>query len=353
MTNFKDKFKDKILVNWLIAYVFVIVIVVFMTFADLDYITSPLLGLIGIAIAITIAVKQNQAIKKIHAVGKETKETAEALRLDSLIKERVKRFFRTTEVIDEKNKYKCIYPHKYSDRPLPSINAGDYYALSILERRLGSENIKLFGLSSDEEFDDSQLKGNMVVVCAHVANPVVRTVFEIHNIENDSDLSGIDSMKTPCWFADDSRPEMKTPQDKRNEPVRKIRVSIDSTNDLIESPAEDSYIKLHNDPMQRNLIIGIQQDYGILGRITIDDNTYFIIAGIHQYGTWVVATFLDRLLRERETRYEDCMLGGDDFIAVIWGEFDTSKMKVREARVHHNYLWVKERNSWTRHRDHN
>jgi len=341
--------KDKWSLYATSLFVALCAVVLVLTYFKFNTIVSTMLGLFGIGIASFIAVKQHHAIGKIHSVGKETKETAKALRLDSLIKERVKIYFKTLD--NSEDEYKCIYPHKYLDRPLPSINAGDYYALSVLDRRLGSEKLTLRGLTIDDKLDDNDFVGKVIFVCAHISNPAVKQVFEVNCIDNDLDLSKIDPSKTPCWFADDSRTEVRLPNDSREHPVRKIRISINGTNDLIESPAEESYIKLHSDPNYRCALTGIQQDYGILGRITIKQNVYFILAGIHQYGTWIVAEFLDRLLTAKKTKFEDPLLGNEDFIGVIWGEFDTAKMKVRDARIHHNYLWVKDSNTWARHKD--
>ncbi|MPM95443.1 hypothetical protein SDC9_142597 [bioreactor metagenome] len=94
----------------------------------------------------------------------------------------------------------------------------------------------------------------------------------------------------------------------------------------------------------------IQSDYGILARISKDDYKYIIIAGIHGYGTWITASFLNNLLRGtyQDEIYKKVFFGDNDFIAVIYGLFDTKKLYVSNENigVHQKYCWKREASEW-------
>lgn len=338
-----NKVRRLCIIGIIIFYaVFCVFIIQYFNISDV----SIILSILGIAIALLIATSQGFVIRELKSIGMETRETAEALRVDSFTRSRANRFFQLSA--GSKERYKLIFPHQFKDRPLPSINAGDYYALLVIDRKLGPENIVLHGLDKEDEISNNLLSGRVILICAHIANPAVKQLFTIHNIKSAQDLEDLPNTDIPCWFVNDERKSVKRSDDERKEAIRKIRVSINGTHQLIESPSEGSYIDAAKLGGKECKIDGIQEDYGILARIRIDNNIYIIVAGIHQYGTWIVAEFLDGLLSREECQYSSVFLGDSDFIGVIWGEFNTEKIKVAEVKVHHHYLWQKKGCEWIR-----
>jgi hypothetical protein len=128
--------------------------------------------------------------------------------------------------------------------------------------------------------------------------------------------------------------------------IKKIAIAVDDGIRELDSPAEESYKEaaelaegVRYDPKS-----DVQIDYGIVARTT-DESTRaktLIIAGIHQYGTWIAAEFFDRLCRDKEeTTYQSVLKGNDDFVVVVWGEFSTAALLVKETGVQQNYVWTR------------
>lgn len=127
---------------------------------------------------------------------------------------------------------------------------------------------------------------------------------------------------------------------------RKIWINHGEINYLLESPAEKRYIEAYyeDERAEIELQTNIQVDYGILARITKDANQYFVIAGIHQYGTWIVGSLLSEFLGARnDFGYKSALLSDVDFIAIIWGMFDFNKLT-----VDNNNMGILMNNIWTR-----
>jgi hypothetical protein len=68
-----------------------------------------------------------------------------------------------------------------------------------------------------------------------------------------------------------------------------------------------------------------------------------IIAGIHQHGTWIAATFLDRLLHGAKLgladAHREAFFADKECIAVIEGLFDASTFKVGHPTVLSDHFW--------------
>lgn len=72
-----------------------------------------------------------------------------------------------------------------------------------------------------------------------------------------------------------------------------------------------------------------------------------VIAGIHQYGTWIAADFFDRLCRDKSVNYKSVLTGDLDFVAIVWGSFDTRNLRVLDTDVEQNFVWTFENEVWS------
>ncbi len=256
-------------------------------------------------------------------------------------------------------------------KPLPLINEGDYYAIHLIGNLLGDENLILHAISKDEQIDiePNKIMENMILICAPHSNPALNCIFPIRKISNEDELNKIRTenwplnnkeINLPCWFVEETE-EVEVPHFNSNEQEtvqeremiewtsRKIWVS--ETNDLISSPTEVLYQAAYLSPgkffihPEKN-----QQDFGIFARLTIENKHIIIIAGIHQYGTWIIGGLLNNILTGliKELELKKLYFGKNDFIAIIWGEFNYKKLKVERTKILTDYAWIKEGDTWTR-----
>lgn len=304
----------------------------------------------------TIVKNQQNQFDKLETIGYQMKDQAEKFRRTS-IQETVNKFFIIPNI--EKNrsqKYKCFVPVHYRSQPLPVISQGDYYAIHVLGTLLGDNKLELKGISSEDVINEEFLKDNAIFVCAPKSNQVLKTVFDHEKIKNEKDMERLEKwplegLGLPCWFIEDFRDNNNT------YPITKIKIFDESSNYLLESPAQIVYNAASNSkPGQKFIFKGpymnLQRDYGIFARLKRDGNQYIIIAGLHQYGTWIIASFLSNLLSDYDVPYKSKFLGKEDFIAVITGEFNNDKLTVQSGSINvlHNYIWIKdeETETWIR-----
>lgn len=315
--------------------------------------TEIILASAAIGIAIVIALTHYIQLKKLEYIGNQTKETTEKLNTESVIRKIVNDVFVLKD--EEKNKekkYKCFFPVEYyKSSPLPSIRQGDFYAIHVLSTRLGEDNVDLIGIPKDEPIEERSLTGNVIFICSPSANSALKALFDIKKIENEDNREQMDEwllkLDLPCWFVEYS-------QEKRA--VRRIKVYNEYNNeiidDLLTSPAEPCYIKAETleNGQKYEPDTNLQQDYGIFARINKNNSKYIIIAGIHQYGTWIVASLLSNLLGNVDVDYRLAFQESKDFICVISGEFDNKRLTInrKSIEVHKQYMWVKEDNKWIR-----
>jgi hypothetical protein len=108
-------------------------------------------------------------------------------------------------------------------------------------------------------------------------------------------------------------------------PILKIWDLKGAPHDSLVSPAEEAYLQATRAYREgRKTFIpnpGIQQDYGILLRTRRANGRYtFVIAGIHQYGTFIAAKYLHDLF-DPDKKPEDRIPTEDDFVIVVEGQF--------------------------------
>lgn len=325
---------------------------IFLIFNHFNEITNAIiLATLTISITVFIALTQQNQLNKLKDIGNQTRDTTEKLKTDEKIREAVKDFFGIkNNNINKEKKYKCFFPVEYKSKPLPFIDQGDFYALHVLHTRLGEENIDLLDVTKNESIDKNLLENNTIFICTPARNPALKKIFDtfkVKDYENDKDKlkNWLNSLNLPCWFVDDFT---------NGSVVRKIFISNKKIVGLLESEAEESYEKAsekkEGEKFKPDEVI--QKDYGIFARLNKDNYQYIIIAGIHQYGTWIVASLLSNLLSGEKVHYGMTFKSNKDFIAVITGEFDNDKLTVnnKTIEVYQHYCWTKEKdaNKWNR-----
>ena len=159
-----------------------------------------------------------------------------------------------------------------------------------------------------------------------------------------------EDLKLPCWFVNDLR---------GSEKPRNIKIMIFTEPDecgrldvLLESPADEIYTiaQSSKDNVKNSYIDNIQRDYAIFARLSKSNYQHIIIAGMHQYGTWIIGELLNLLICGKEIDYSSTFLDNNDFICIITGEFIQSKLKVKKdsIQIYDKYIWIKEGDRWTR-----
>jgi hypothetical protein len=260
----------------------------------------------------------------------------------------VVRFFGLTDGV---NRFRCLLPVKWAGKPLPSICAGDYYALHILQTLLGNETVELAFQNCEGQECEDDGNGNAIFLCAPQANPALEKHAHALILKGGrtDDMPRFYGMVIPCWFADDG------PNPGRDTDSAIKKIWIPSVNTVLESGAEEEHQRaapgIRHKPRDP-----IQSDYAILLRMSVPrKRKLFVIAGIHQYGTWIAAEFLNRLAmkysyNEVDPKVRDILCGDDDFAAVIQGDFRSETLSVERAMIHREFLWRrhKEKGEWVR-----
>jgi hypothetical protein len=265
-------------------------------------------------------------------IGIETRAIAKMLEAGTTVREAVEHFFELQPTEDRQ--FTCYYPESFKRRPLPSIYAGDYHALQVLVGLLGQSRLRLCGISKEQDVPGAPPGGDLIYLCAPMANLALQARYPGLDL-SDAGASVVLSreLQLPCWFG------------VRNG-VKKIAIAVQDGIRELDSPAGDAYRAAAELAEGVRYIpkSDVQIDYGIVARTT-DEATgakTLIIAGIHQYGTWIAAEFFDRLCRGKgETVYQTALKGNDDFVVIVWGEFSTAALLVGETGVHQNYVWTR------------
>jgi hypothetical protein len=185
--------------------------------------------------------------------------------------------------------------------------------------------------SSDEEIIGE------IYLCSPQANSALEKIAPAFkpNLEKPT-FRGVE---LPCWFAD---------KNLGNGEVQKI-IFIPENGEELLSPAEECYREANK--LGRRAPFGppspIQVDYAIVLRLTVGRQKYLTVAGIHQYGTWIAGDFLRSLITEERLASTD-VLGERDFLAVIFGEFDSRDLSVRRFGTLRDLLWLRRADTWAR-----
>lgn len=334
--SFLEKNEVKLLFK-LISFIGVFILLYILYYLTINNM-SITLSSVGVLITIYVAIMQSPQINRLTNIAGETKAITETLGTNAIKEKNVKNFFPRK---DDK-KYKLFYPVDNEGRTLPLINEADSYATHVISDLLGVNYLELRPVARYDEMCDASLddvgKGNAIILCD--VNPALKRFESEYK----------DMKDLPCWFEEcDSVIDVL----KKYNKGKTIKIAVRSTekhgSDEYTSPSEQCCIDATESINKKyKPEETFQKDYGILARLSNDEFKYIIIAGIHGYGTWITASYLNHLLWKGSKNYNNLYFGENDFVAIIKGEFDTMNLfsDVESMRVVD--IWQKDARGWTK-----
>lgn len=304
------------------------------------------IGILGCAVSLLIAVRQHRETAKLERISEDTRQVAKAIRGGDYRRKVVDAFFQ----LDSRSHIRCFLPCSDDGRVLPSIKAGDYYVLHVLQSLWSEERLMICPQGPADDGRECLQDGDSFFICTPQANVALRVRAPFledggemrlwrPQIARDVDL--------PCWFGNSH-------QFDEDGVKKETKVIIVTGNDNpLPSPSEKENLRCVLGQRCRPLD-PVQRDLAILFRITLRNGCkQFAAAGIHQYGTWIAGEFLNRLSTEGHPGLSDLsdfqrqvILGQDDFLAILWGEFDTRTYTVGNIGVHQSYIWARRKGNW-------
>jgi hypothetical protein len=313
------------------------------------------LAIAAIGITGFITCRQEIQLLKITDIGIQTNDLTLKQQSDSSIRANIDSFFSFDQVLHSGKKFQIVFPVLDQQKPLPLLNQGDFYAIHIITSRIPENFVDLIQIPDSlpkkvPPIDDTN---PIIYICAPQVNEALNRLYHFKEIRNNSDCEElkkgnwpIDTLKIPCWFIEDCRSSSGQ--------VRRIYIKDSSIqaseHKILKSPAEDLYKEAKKAGFHHPTSI---HDYAIFGRITLDNEAKsqcFILAGIHQYGTWIVAKLLRNIINsnKEDLDYRSVYLSKNDFIAVIEGKFNFKTLDIadNDIKVHFNYLWIKVEGEW-------
>lgn len=299
-------------------------------------------------------------------------------------------------------KYRCILPSWWEGRPIRSFASGDLFCVHAFQDMIGPDFLELelldkhdksifehkFMAGCDDDpirtkltdFFENKLTENCIFLCSPRANKALACIAPVGNPRTDyGKIKWFDpqkpekpafgrfgSIKLPIWFESIDEPKIGDTSSHDRDHCIRIRYA----DAPLSSPADPAYKTAHEKEMECKHsnpdVDAEQEDYAIIARLTANgfkiDNSLniepcsgivsgfnnasdrrkiFIVAGIHEYGTWVAADVFRRLIMGGRTNLEkrwkklserkdvqSAIFGNDDFIMLIKGTFNSERMTV-------------------------
>jgi hypothetical protein len=305
------------------------------------------LGLLGIIASIVVGFI---TLRQTSSIASRQTEQLHDLNDQKQRADRVRSFFRLNSDISQPAA--CIYPAQDVGKPFPSINEGDHAALHILVDLIGAQNLKLVPEISGRHKSVPR-DSTVIFLCSPSANRALHSIYSPIEVGESATLkrTPADALKKqnyaadlPCWFLHDHGcPNFPpTPQS----PYLK-KIWIRDPDQEMSSPAEPEYrnaaIKPGSyAPEQQRL-----EDLAILARTREGSRRIFILSGIHQYGTVIAAKLIQLVVQGEIDDPYGVLLSDSDFVAVLCGTYDVSRLDVTNCGVKPGYLWTRQPNLQT------
>jgi hypothetical protein len=322
---------------------------------------------------LVIAFMQFRQLNDMREIGDDTRETA--LKLEAnLHKHRVvEKFFCSEKTTD---RFRCIFAPMKITRPLHDIHAGDYYALHHIQTLLGREKLDLRYQNQEGAQGSNGLEGHTIFLGIPEENPnsnVLALFINLLGVQFDENVDYIVNQKDPSWpswitirgteskaaidyFADLRVPCWFTIDGE--EKVKRIRFPDKSRRDALASGVENEYEDYRNSNVNHPPYMDPKRDYAIMLRLnTKSKHKVFVLAGIHQHGTWIAGEFLSRLA-DKFSDESNCSSTTDqrriflqkdcDFAAVVTGDFYKENLAVKDPEVYHDCLWFRAKTGWVK-----
>jgi hypothetical protein len=271
----------------------------------------------------------------------------------------------------DERRYTCVMPIEFRRRPLPTIAAGDYYAWHVVQNFVDEVQIdmSLTSRDSDEGVSIKIPHGNVIFLCSPQANPPLREFAPSLELEGDSitNRDVLAKLNLPVWFGS----RKKTIFDEKSRSARIWNEKVicylhDSTAvgrsgiNVLTSQVEDDYIAADalSDNQWPTRAGGTKCDLAILVRASRrlfdksvpngTDEKIIVIAGIHQYGTWIAGDFLQRFCRGERPEAERLFESESDFAVVLYGQFNEDTLSVESSTIHGPDAWQFAGTTWER-----
>ena len=302
-----------------------------------DWIGPLIVAAFGSAMSIFIAIRQGRQITRIDLIGAETKDIAEETLIEPRKKKNAKKLFR---IRGERGKNTSVmFPGNYNKRPLHQIVAGDYFALSTLGNSLGAKRLTYYPLSSTEK--PVLPSGDIIFLCTPAVNNALAQLLPILTFKNGKQVGQTPrSMNNiPCWFCHDEVDGKIT---------KKIVIIENGRTHLLSSPSEACY------DTAASLAVGekyeptdqYQTDLAIFLRLKLETRRIYVLAGIHSYGTWAVAEYIDRLLAKPDPDRQRPISTDEDLAVIIVGDFVSQELRVERVAILTDYVWAGKNGTW-------
>jgi hypothetical protein len=331
------------------------------------------ISLISLALMIEIAKDQNDQIKSLEKLNYELQVRKEQ-------RERVKALFLSSD----DRKYTCVMPVEYRRQPLPTIAAGDYYAWHVVQNFVGDVQISMdFTNRMPEKEKIVTSKGNIIFLCSPQASPPLDEFapwLELHGdkIDNSPDakrgVGGLEKLKLPVWFgcrnkriANPATGELEDWQEKvicylpdGRIPDLHNNSDLHNTVAVLTSQVEEDYIAAHTlqDNQRPKKTLARKCDVAVViraARGSFDTSQVegaadkiVVIAGIHQYGTWIAGDFLHQYCNGNRPQVEELFKSEADFAILIYGQFNEQTLSVEASDIHATDAWQFTGGVWDR-----
>ncbi len=278
------------------------------------------LAIISVAVAILIAIRQTRQLRYQNQQLEELKEISINIQKERVLAENIPRFFQS--IAKSNKRCDCFVPGLDEGKPLPNVKAGDHIALQTYDKFLTPKQLQLIWVNAEST---QAPKGHSIQVGSPKANGT------LHQLCNEEAIKSID---LPVWFSEvDGRVTIYDRIEDEH--------SFSPADPLYDDNHEDHKIVKENDRVE---------DRAILARFTVEGSLHFVVAGIHQYGTWIAAELLDELItgklehRELLMSFNKAAMEEADFVAHIVGFFSSDELKSSGYRLEH--LYTRFPNKW-------
>lgn len=286
-----------------------------------------ILGVITLVVTAIIAIRQ-------HGISRRTLTLVKAIESAKKTQKLVDQFF------GPNSNWQVHLPVNYHQKPLPVMAAGDYHALHVISSRLGDDRTFLEFVNVSKGSDDSSSAvphdNNSLFLCSPLVNKALGKIYPAVTEEN------LASGKLPCWFqvghaqAPDWLCFRVLKDHTKHRPVISVGAN-EAYRICAELPKNTAPVDLPNQVDRAILArLGAGNRGGTNGKIDI------IMAGIHQFGTWIVADFVDQLIRGKQKTGQDIFLNSSyEFVAIIEGEFAPNDLRVNWSNLCGQFLWYR------------
>jgi hypothetical protein len=179
------------------------------------------------------------------------------------------------------------------------------------------------------------------IIIANQANQKVPCWYTIMNTASHDKIDYFANLNVPCWFTTEGD-------------IKKI-CFFDNRIPLT-SEVEKEYEDYRNNNVHHQQYEDTKRDYAIVLRLnTKSKHKVFVLAGIHQHGTWIAGEFLRRLA-DKFRDESNCSITKDqrqiflqtdcDFAAIITGDFSKMNLAVGCPKIFNDYLWFRAETGW-------